>query len=217
MIFDCVEAVREPTIANEAIPDEFEANKALEQAKRFVAANQFTLADRLLSRASDASGHSLALREAREDVQLAQLQFQFDALAKLEQEGDLLAAKARGSLRQKLMRLQLDIAGTRAGRFPDDWTLRLNLVEQLIRVGNYFEALRRLNDPPAPQGVFSARALRLKAETQQRLKRYEAAMSLYLELLDAPAFSELSLEEQQRVRAQSQRLSAAMGSAKSEE
>lgn len=211
----CLQAVREEDATATAMEDT--SADALDSARTLTEAKQFTAAERLLARAQAAYGNSLAIRETREDLQIAQLLHQVEALAEPERKQNALASQARLSLMQKLARLQLDIAGTRADRFPDDWSLRLELVEQLIRVGNYFEALRRLNDPPAPQGVFSARALRLKAETQQRLKRFDAAMSLYRELLAVPAFVELPLEEQQRVRAQSQRLSDAMGSAKADQ
>lgn len=210
----CLQAVREEDAT--ATARDVSSADALDSARTLTEAKQFTAAERLLARAQAAYGNSLALREAREDLQIAQLLHQVAALAEPERKQNALASQARLSLRQKLARLQLDIAGTRADRFPDDWSLRLELVEQLIRVGNFFEALRRLNDRPAPQGVFSARALRLKAETQQRLKRFDAAMNLYRELLAAPAFGELPLEEQQRVRAQAQRLSAAMGPAKTD-
>lgn len=212
-VVECLDSIREPAAAiAQAVPDNARKN-AIEDARAYIAANQFTAADKLLSREQAAFGNSLAIREARENLQIAQLRFQFDALERLEKSNPL-AAQARVHLHQKLMRLQLDTAGARSDRYPEDWRLRLELAQQLIRVGNYFEALRRLKEPPlAPQGVFSVRALRLQAETQQRLKRFDAAMELYRELLSAPAFAELPLEEQDKVRAQADRLMAAMNAA----
>lgn len=211
-VVDCVNAVREPALAMAPSLSAEAHLDALEVGRGYAATNQFNAADQMLSRAQEASGNSLAIREAREDLQLAQLRFQFEALAKLEREKNALAAKARVSLHQKLMRLQLDVAGTRADRYPEDWGLRLSLVEQFVGVGNYFEALRRLKEPPpAPEGVLKARALRLMAETQQRLKRFEAAMELYRELLGSPSLGALPVGEQDRVRGQAERLAGAMG------
>lgn len=148
------------------------------------------------------AGQNLAIREAREDLQIAQLQFQFAQLFVLEENGNTLAAKARQSIYQKLTRLTLDIAGTRADRYPEDWQKRLALVRGLISVGNYYEVLRRLREPPAPpMGIESATAQKLLAETQQRLRQFDKAMATYRALLQSESFMALSNEDQLKVRA----------------
>lgn len=162
--------------------------------------------------ASDAAGESgLAVREAREDAPLARIALEIEALGPVEAKGNSLASRARGNLKQKLARMELDLAGVRAERYPGDWALRLTLVEQLIRAGNYFEAVRRLKEPPPAAGALRARGLRLLAETQQRLKRFEEARALYEELLASAEFGRLGAQEQERVRGQYERLAGAMG------
>jgi hypothetical protein len=204
----CLQAVHEADAGQE--PEAGDADP-LAVARGHVAANRFAAAAAVLARAEALSGHSLAIREAREDLPLARIGFEIEALAGLEKSGNALAARARGSLRQKLARMELDLAGVRAARYPADWALRLALVEQLIRTGNYFEALRRLRESPAAVGVERARALRLVAETQQRLRRFEEAIAAYRELLASGEFGSLGAAEQERVRGQYERLAGAMG------
>jgi tetratricopeptide (TPR) repeat protein len=183
----------------------------LKTAKAHLQQSRFSIAEMLLAHAQMAHGNSLAIRELREDVQVAQLRYQLAQLLPLETRGNGLASSARQSLYQKLTRLMLDIAGARADRYPDDWDQRLALVAELNQIGNHFEALRRLQDPPLPTtGPVRANRLRSLAETQQRLRRFEDALQSYRALLNSEDFSSLPDETQLRVRSQFERLEKAM-------
>jgi hypothetical protein len=215
----CLEVVREEAVfevdaAKLASAEPQSVSELLLIAKDHIRAERFSHAEAVLAAAQRVHGEALALRECREDVERERLACQFHRLQSLEEAGNRLAALARRSLYQKLNRITLEHAGSRADRYPDDWDARLTLVEELIRVGHYFEAIRRLQEPPSPPpGRHRAQALRRLAESQQRLRRFDEALAAYRDLLQDADFQHLPHEDQLQVKSQCDRLAAAMGQA----
>lgn len=206
----CFTAIDEP-ISEPRLPDASSLHAVLGIAQELAGKKSFSKAEELLSQAQNTFGASFTLQEVREDVQLAQLEFQFTRMQELEKNGNQLAGKAKISLYQKRARFKLEITGARADRYPDDWEKRLNIVRELLAGENYFEAIRRLNESPSPpSGIFAAIAQRLLAETHQRLRQFDKAMATYSSLLSSENFAALSLEDQSKIRSQSDRLAAAM-------
>jgi len=162
----------------------------LKLAQLYDQKEQFKEAEAMFSKALEASGGDVAIRERLEDLRIRRKRQQVNqakqrAMGEKTQEAVGLYKK----LAADLNRMELDVFRDRAERYPNNVTHKYELGLRLKRAGMYREAiepLQKARDDPRHKGD----VLLLLGESFQQIKQYRLAMSNYEAALKALADTE---------------------------
>jgi tetratricopeptide (TPR) repeat protein len=168
-------------------------------ADAYCGAGRLADAEAVLHRALAVSGHALTVRERLDAVYLARLEHQLAiAERRAEDENTASATELVRQLRDHLNRVELEIFGQRARRYPADSHWKLEFSIRLKRTRNYSEALKQLAEIHAPPALAAQAALET-GECWQHLRQFPRALAAYrraVELTEAsgePAQQKLAL------------------------
>ncbi|MEX2027367.1 MAG: hypothetical protein WEH44_08695, partial [Pirellulaceae bacterium] len=150
-----------------------------ELADLLIAEHKHLDAERTLSRALHASGGDPAIRLRLEDVQMQRARHELSLEErKARKEKTERAAELAREMRDAVNRLELEIYGARAERYPQDLDVKFELAVRLKRAGNYAEALKHFDlAREAPQ--HKAVSLLEAGECLHHLKSYDKALKCY--------------------------------------
>ena len=144
-------------------------------------------AERALQRGLAVSGNDLRIRDRLEEVQALRVKQQLSLAERRAKTEETDAAKELvKQLKDNLNRLELDIYGRRAERYPAEPKWKYEVGLRLKRAGNYSEALKRLAEINR-EGELAAAALLEMGECQQHLKQYAKALQAYRDTTDLAA------------------------------
>ncbi len=158
-------------------PEEIERYLAL--ADFHDKAGRYRESEQVIRRALPVSGGQLYVQERLETAQLRRSK---SYLASLESElqnspsDKTKQAFERGQKQHN--RLELDIYGARAERYPDDLAIQYEVGVRLKRNGNFEEAAKYLQRATADDRCHAAASL-AAGECLQQMRQYTAAMQLY--------------------------------------
>jgi tetratricopeptide (TPR) repeat protein len=144
-------------------------------------------AERVLQKGLAASGNDLQIRERLEELQVVRVKQQLAvAERRLQAERTEAAKTLVQQLKENLNRLELDLYGQRAQRYPAEGKWKLELAIRLKRSGNFSEALKWLEEVAAEDQ--QAAAIKLETgECWQHLKQYPKALGAYQEACELAA------------------------------
>lgn len=140
-----------------------------------------------LQRGLSATGNDLRIVDRLEEVQILKAKQQLDiARRRAESEPSNTATELVKQFQDNLNRLELDIFGKRAERYPQESQWKYEVALRLKRAGNYSEALKRLAEI-GPQSEHYPAALLESGECLQHLKQYPRALQAYRQAIDLAA------------------------------
>ncbi len=147
-------------------------------------------AEQVLRRALPVSGGDLAVRERLEKAQLRRSKA-FLAQAERHAKLDPGEESERQLERQRRQhnRLELDVYGARAQRYPEDLALQYEVGVRLKRMGNYAEAVAYFEKAHADARC-RAPALLAEGECLQQIRQYKAALGAYQKAADSADLEE---------------------------
>ncbi len=151
----------------------------LELAELFADEDRHGDAERTLTKALEASGGDLKVRERLEDAQVARARHQLaiaEKRAGVEKTDDANALAER--LRDDLNRREIELLAARSQRYPDDLRLCYELGLRLKRAGNYAEAVRQLQEARKVADLKAVATVEM-GECLQHLKQFAKAMQYY--------------------------------------
>jgi tetratricopeptide (TPR) repeat protein len=156
-----------------------EVSKYIELADLHIRAERFELAEQVLTKALEASGGDVNIRERMEDVQLRRQRQQIDlaekrALAENTPEAKALVEQLRVELNNK----ELEVYRNRCERYPGHAGFKFELGVRLERAGKPAEAIKcfqEARNDPRRKGV----ALLRLGRCFHHIKQYELAMDSY--------------------------------------
>jgi len=165
--------------------DGADLNALLSLVRRRVQVSDFDEASRLLTQASAVGGGDLRVRQAWEELSLAQSEHRLRlAREAVERDNSESAQRLVAEVSEEHERLALGIAHSRAERFPGDGRLLLELGRRLKRNGNYSGAVQRFEEL-RHQADFEMDALVELGECWQHLRQFEKALRYYQEAIDS--------------------------------
>jgi tetratricopeptide (TPR) repeat protein len=155
-----------------------------ELADLLIAEHKHLDAERTLARALHASGGDPKVRLRLEDAQMQRARHELGLEErKARKEKTERAFELVKGMRDAVNRLELEIYGARAERFPQDLDVKFELAMRLKRAGNYAEALKHFDlAREAPQ--HKAMSLLEAGECLQHLKSFEKALKCYSKAAD---------------------------------
>jgi tetratricopeptide (TPR) repeat protein len=160
-------------------------NSYVELAELHARDDRYNEAERILRGALEASGGDLKIQEAVEDMGLRRVRHQVQiAERRASNDPSEEAQNLHLRMRQELNRHETEVFRTRAERYPNVITWKIELGTRLKRAGNYSEAIKVLqqaaNDPKRRGQV------RLDlGECFQQIKQYKLAMGEYQGAVEA--------------------------------
>jgi tetratricopeptide (TPR) repeat protein len=151
----------------------------LQLAELYVAEGRPANAERVLSKALAVSGNDAKIQERLEEVQILRARQQL-AIAQKQQATDTSedAADLVAQLSDALNRLELEIYGRRAERYPAETHWQYELAVRLKKAGNYSEAAKYFVAIQEPVELAVAAILEA-GESYQQLRQYPKAYQAY--------------------------------------
>ncbi len=141
--------------------------------------DHFDKAEAVLTRALDASGGDLGIRERLEDTQLRRSRAQLAvAERRAENEGTKEAADLAKKMRHELNRIETDVYRSRADRYPTNLKLKYELGLRLKRGGQFSEAIQCFQLARADSKLAADVYLEL-GECFYHIKQYKLSLGSY--------------------------------------
>jgi len=182
-----IKLTRQQALQHAITENPADLNAYIELAELHARDDRYNEAERILRGALDASGGDLKFQEAYEDMGLRRVRHQVQiAERRAANDRSEEAQNLHLRMRQELNRLETEVFRTRAERYPNVMTWKVELGARLKRAGNYSEAIKvfqqAVNDPKRRGQV------RLElGECFQQIKQYKLAMGEYQGAVEALA------------------------------
>jgi tetratricopeptide (TPR) repeat protein len=151
----------------------------LELATVYADEGRLADAEKTLQKGLAASGNELRVRERLEEVHVLRVKQQL-AIAERRAKADATEAakELMKQLRENLNRVELEMFGHRAQRYPAEAHWKLELGIRLKRAGNFSEAIKRLAEIGSESDLAAAATLEM-GESWQHLRQYPRALQAY--------------------------------------
>ncbi len=164
--------------------------KYLALAEAYADEGKLGEAERALQRGLHASGNDLRIRERLEEMQILKARQQLAVADRRAQaDADVGAQELAKQLKENLQRIELEIFGNRAERYPTEAKWKYELGVRLKRTGNYREGIKRLAEIEAGHPLAAATQLEI-GECYQYLKQYPQAMQAYRQAITSAEASD---------------------------
>jgi len=141
--------------------------------------NRYADAQRVLTKAQQASGGDLSVIEKLEDFEVERVKVQLEiakkqyATKKSDESRDLVE-----QVMADLLRAEIGVYDARAQRYPEELNWKFHLGKKLKQAGNYAEAIKRL-DEVRSDPTYKPAALLDIGECMQQLRQASKAMQCY--------------------------------------
>ena len=156
-----------------------EIGNYIKLAEIHIRSDDFDAAEAVLTRALEASGGDLSIRERLEDTQLRRSRAQLVvAERRAQSEGTKEAADLAKKMRHELNRVETDIFRNRADRYPTNRKLKYELGVRLKRGGQFSEAIQCLQLARGDSKMAADVYLEL-GECFYHIKQYKLSLESY--------------------------------------
>jgi len=151
--------------------------------------NRFNDVERVLNKGLSVGGADLKIQERLEDCQMARAAHQVQIAeqqigANKTEAGKQEAQRLADQLRRDQIRCELEIYENRSQRYPTDVELQYQVARRLKKIGNYAEAIKRLQEV-ANDREYTAQAAMNIGESYELLKQYPRAVKSYQKSVEA--------------------------------
>jgi tetratricopeptide (TPR) repeat protein len=144
-------------------------------------------AERALQRGLAVSGNDVRIREKLEEIQVLRARQQLGVAERRAAAEPTDAAKELvKQLKDSVNRLELDMYGQRADRYPAETKWNYELAVRMKRAANYSGALQRLEEIKDSPELAAAARLEM-GECLQHLKQYQRSLAAYRQAIDLAA------------------------------
>ena len=173
---------RPPTVAdleNTITRSPEEVGAYLQLADLHTKEKRYRESEQVLRRALAASGNDLKIQEALEKAQIRRSKsYLLSAEQQAKEHPGAESDEKLAKIRRQHNRMELDIYGARAERYPDDLTLKYEVAVRLKRSGNFAEAVKYFQEAQADERCAGS-ALLAAGECLQQIRQYTPALQSY--------------------------------------